>query len=173
VSEEPREIGSLARGNAGPIRFLHGLLNIGEALSVPVIKAVKAEIPAVDLVLIDAPPGTSCPVIEGVRGCDFLVLVTEPTPFGLHDLKLAVDMAKALELPVGLVINRAGIGDRDVYGYCREKDLQILAEIPDDRRVAELYSRGKMAGEHLEDMDAQFTGLLDRILLLTQGDEAA
>jgi len=171
VSEVSREIGSLARGNAGSIRFLHGLLNVGEALSVPVIKAVKSGIPAADLVLIDAPPGTSCPVIEGVRGCDFLVLVTEPTPFGLHDLKLAVDMAGALGLPMGLVINRAGIGDREVYSYCRDINLRILAEIPDDRRVAELYSRGETASEHLEDMDALFSSLLDRILSFARDDK--
>lgn len=172
ITEVPREIGRLCQGEAGSVRFLHGLLNVGEALSVPVIKAVKGAIPEVDLVLIDAPPGTSCPVIESVRGCDYLVLVTEPTPFGLHDLKLAVDMAHALELPMGLVINRAGIGNRDVYAYCRESDLEILAEIPDDRRIAELYSRGEAAGDHLEDVYNLFCGLLERVVPLARHNHA-
>lgn len=172
ITEVSREIGRLAKGSAGPIQFLHGLLNVGEALSVPVIRAVKAAIPDVDLVLIDAPPGTSCPVIESVRGSDYLVLVTEPTPFGLHDLKLAVDTARALGLRMGLVINRAGIGNRDVYAYCRESGLPILEEIPDDRRIAELYSRGELASDHLQGIQALFSGLLDRVLLLARSEEA-
>jgi MinD superfamily P-loop ATPase len=173
ITEVPRDIGRLAIGNSGSVQFLHGLLNVGEALSVPVIKAVKARIPAADLVLIDAPPGTSCPVIESVRGADFLLLVTEPTPFGLHDLKLAVDMARALGLAMGLVINRAGIGDREVYAYCAENGLRILAEIPDDLRVAELYSRGEMICNHLDDLKARFSRLLDEILDLTRGQPLA
>ena len=106
ITEVPREMGKLETGNAGPIRFVRGLLNIGEAMSLPVIKEVRAAVPKAELVIVDAPPGTSCPVIESVRGCDFVLLVTEPTPFGLNDLKLAVEMVRALGLPFGIVINK-------------------------------------------------------------------
>jgi MinD superfamily P-loop ATPase len=171
ITEVPRDIGQLALGTAGSVRFVEGLLNVGEALSVPVIQAAKSRIPISDLVVIDAPPGTSCPVIESVRDADFLLLVTEPTPFGLHDLKLAVDMARALGLAMGLVVNRAGIGDREVYAYCTDNHLRILAEIPDDRRVAELYSRGEMITDHLSDLKVRFSNLLDEILDLTRGNQ--
>ena len=95
-------MGILETGRADDIHFVHGLLNIGEAMSPPVIKAVKQAAPEADLIITDAPPGTSCPVIESVRDSDFVVLVTEPTPFGLHDLKLAVEMIRALKLPLVL-----------------------------------------------------------------------
>ena len=120
ITEVPREVGLLETGQAGSIQFVQGTLNIGEAKSPPVIKAVKTAAPEVDLVIVDAPPGTSCPVIESLRGCDSVVLVTEPTPFGLNDLKLAVEMVRALEMPFAVVINRAGIGDRAVHEYCNQ-----------------------------------------------------
>ena len=113
--------------------FLEGELNVGEAMSPPAIRAVKRSAPPADFVVLDAPPGTSCPVVETVRGCDLVVLVTEPTPFGLYDLSLAVSMVQALELPIGVVINRVGVGDGKVRTYCENHGLQILAEIPDDR----------------------------------------
>ena len=130
---------------AGDVHCIQGLLNIGEAMSPPVIAAVQGAAPNVDLTLIDSPPGTSCPVIESVRDSDFVLLVTEPTPFGLNDLKLAVDMVRALQLPLAVVINRADVGDDRTAQYCRQQHIEILAEIPDDRRVAEAYSRGEMA----------------------------
>ena len=160
ITEVPREIGRLEMGRAGPIQFVQGTLNVGEAMSPPVIKAVKAAAPEVDLVITDAPPGTSCPVIESIRDCVFVLLVTEPTPFGLNDLKLAVEMVRALELPLGVVINRADLGDRGVRLYCRDEGIRVLAEIPDDRRVAEAYSRGELLCEALPDYAARFTDLL-------------
>ena len=163
ISEVSREMGKLETGQAGSIRFVHGLLNIGEAMSPPVIKAVKALAPETDLVIVDAPPGTSCPVIESIRGCDFVLLVTEPTPFGLNDLKLAVEMVRALELPFGVVINRADIGDREVQQYCRQNRIKVFAEIPDDRRIAEAYSRGEMICEALPEYESIFGSLLDGI----------
>jgi len=93
-------------------------------------------------VILDSPPGTSCPFIETVRGSDFCVLVTEPTPFGLHDLKITVQVLRNMIIPFGVVINRAGVGDKKVYDYCREENIRILLEIPYQRRIAELYSRG-------------------------------
>ena len=170
ITERPREIGRLETGNAGPIQFVHGLLNIGEAMSPPLIRQVKQASPDVDVVLVDAPPGTSCPVIESVRGSDFVLLVTEPTPFGLHDLKLAVEMIRALRLSFGVVINRAGMGDHQTEAYCRANRIEIVAEIPDDRRIAEAYSRGEMICEALPEYRSLFAGLLERV---TKGAQAS
>jgi MinD superfamily P-loop ATPase len=160
ITEVPREIGVLEAGQAGPILFVHGLLNVGEAMSPPVIRAVKAAAPETDFVLVDAPPGTSCPVIESIRGSDFVVLVTEPTPFGLNDLKLAVEMVRVLELRFGVVINRADLGDDEVLDYCHRDGIKILTEIRDDRRIAEAYSRGEMVCEALPEYQSLFEGLL-------------
>jgi len=163
ITEVPREMGVLEAGRAGPIRFVHGLLNVGEAMSPPVIKAVKATAPEADLVITDAPPGTSCPVIESIRDCDFVLLVSEPTPFGLNDLKLAVEMVRALKLPLGVFINRADVGDRGVHSYCSQERIKILAEIPDDRRIGEAYSRGELICDALPDYTASFAALLQEV----------
>jgi len=163
ISEVPREMGQLETGAAGPILFVRGLLNIGEAMSLPVIKEVRAAAPPAELVIVDAPPGTSCPVIESVRGCDFVILVTEPTPFGLNDLRLAVDMVRALGLAFGVVINRADLGNEDVRLYCRSNNIKILAEIPDDRRIAESYSVGELICEALPEYGSIFEKLLEAI----------
>lgn len=145
ISEQSREIGKIEIGRADQVQFVHGLLNIGEAMSPPLIRQVRQAAPAAELTLVDAPPGTSCPVVESIRDCDYVLMVTEPTPFGLHDLKLAVEMVKALKLPFGVVINRAGMGDGQTQAYCRSRRIEIVMEIPDDRAVAEAYSRGQLA----------------------------
>ena len=163
ITEVLHETGKVQAGSAGPIGFVHGLLNVGQAMSPPVIRAVKAAAPDAEVALFDAPPGTSCPVIESVRGCDFVVLVTEPTPFGLHDLKLAVEMLRELNLPCGVVINRSGLDDQETLSYCRTNAIDILAEIPDDRGIAEAYSRGEIICETLPDLSRSFRRLLDDI----------
>jgi MinD superfamily P-loop ATPase len=163
IAEAMRESGKLETGAAGGVRFVHGVLNIGEAMSAPLIRQVKGAAPLSDLVIIDSPPGTSCPVVESVRGVDFVVLVTEPTPFGLNDLKLAVEMVRAMKLPFGVVVNRAGLGDLETQEYCRRQGIEILAEIPDDRRVAEAYSRGALACETVPEFRACLEGLLARL----------
>lgn len=163
ITEVPRESGKIEAGQAGPILFTRGILNIGEAMSTPLIRQVKAEAPGADLVIIDCPPGTSCPVIESVRGSDFVLLVTEPTPFGLNDLKLAVEMVRAMRLPLGVVINRAGPRDERIREYCRVHKVDVLAEIPDDRRVAEAYSRGILACDAVPEFRARMEGLLARL----------
>ena len=163
VRETFREIGRLEIGRAGPIRFVRGLLNVGEPMSPPLIKAVKAAAPEADLVIADAPPGTSCPVVESVRGADFVILVTEPTPFGFHDLKLAVELTRAMKLPCGVVINRATLDGRAVWSYCKARRIPILAEIADDRRLAEAYSRGQMACEALAEYRLKFVELLKTV----------
>ena len=163
ITEVLHETGKVQVGSAGTIAFVHGLLNVGQVMSPPVIKAAKAAAPSADVTLIDVPPGTSCPVIESVRGCNFVLLVTEPTPFGLNDLKLAVDMVRALKLPFGVVINRADLGDRETHLYCQKNSIDILAEIPDDREIAEAYSRGEMACEALPGYGQVFESLLCEI----------
>ena len=163
ITEVLHETGKVEVGSAGAIQFVHGLLNVGQPMSPPVIRAVKRAAPEADLVIIDAPPGTSCPVIESVRSSDFVILVTEPTPFGLNDLKLAVEMVRALKLPFGVVINRADLGDQETSVYCRRNRIPILAEIPDDRKVAEAYSRGTMAAEAMDRYRRLFAGLLEKV----------
>ena len=143
ITETPFRVGMIEKGVAmDGVEFVHGRLDVGKPLSPPVIRAARKEAPADGITILDASPGTSCPVIEAVRDTDFLVLVTEPTPFGLNDLKLAVDMARKLELPFGVVINRSTVGDEKVKQYCVNERIDVLVEIPDDRRIAEAYSRG-------------------------------
>lgn len=146
ISEVDREVGMLGAGEAHGMYFRWGLLHVGEARSTPLVRAVKdlTDAPALHTVIIDAPPGVACPAVEAMRGADFAVLVTEPTPFGLHDLRLAVETARQLAMPCGVVINRVGIGDSRVHDYCAQEDLPILLEIPDDRRIAEACSRGEV-----------------------------
>jgi len=142
ITEEKRRIGTLKLGSAGNLELVYGELEIGEPMAVPVIKEVKRHAKNGMNVILDSPPGTSCPVIETVNGSDFCVLVTEPTPFGLHDLKITVQVLEEMKIPFGVVVNRADIGDRKLYDYCEEKNIPILLEIPFQRIIAELYSRG-------------------------------
>jgi MinD superfamily P-loop ATPase len=164
IREVSRPIGEVQWGRRGAVRFAHGRLTIGEATAPPVIRAVKRALPQGEqpaLTLIDAPPGTSCPVIEALRGADFVLLVTEPTPFGLHDLTLAVEMVRKLGLPSGVVINRDGIGDWRVATYCRAEGIPILLRIPEDRRIAQTYSRGEPVVEALPEYRERFAALHD------------
>ncbi len=164
IREVSRPIGVLEKGRAGDIEFVHGRLNVGEALSPPLISAVRNSVGrGGGWTLIDAPPGTSCPVIEAVRGVDFVVLVTEPTPFGLNDLALAVEMVRALEIPSGVVINRSDIGDDRTRIYCRENGIPVLLEIPEDRNLAEAYSRGHSAVGSVAGYEERFRDLLSKI----------
>jgi MinD superfamily P-loop ATPase len=142
IFEVQREIGIVQEGSANGISFNNGILNIGEPMASPLIRKVKEGIQKDKIVILDAPPGTSCPVIETVKGSDFCLLVTEPTPFGLNDLELAVGMLEKLGIAKGVVINKADIGDRGVWDYCKSKEIPILMEIPMDRKIAESYSKG-------------------------------
>ena len=137
-----RRIGALKLGAVGELKLVYGELDVGEPMSVPLIKAVKKKIENNKNVIIDAPVGTSCPVIETVRESDFCVLVAEPTPFGLHDLKITVEVLRKMSVSFGVVVNRAGIGDNKVYQYCEEENIPIMLEIPYQRKIAELYSKG-------------------------------
>jgi MinD superfamily P-loop ATPase len=142
ISEEGKEIGILEFGQAGGIEFIQGKLAIGEIAAPRVIREVKKHINRDRLVIIDVSPGTSCPVVEAVKDSDFCLLVTEPTPFGLNDLVLAVDMLNEIDIPCGVVINRDGAGDSRVEEYCHREGVPILLRIPLDVEIARLYSRG-------------------------------
>ncbi|MCK5030915.1 MAG: ATP-binding protein [Thermoplasmatales archaeon] len=142
ISYRERAIGRIEHGYAKGLDFYHGILNVGEAMALPVIKALKKKVNNSKEVILDAPPGTSCPVIETIRGSDYCILVTEPTPFGLHDLKLAVEVVKHLYIPFGVIINRDGVGDKKVELHCRNEKIPILMKIPHSEEIAQLYSKG-------------------------------
>jgi len=142
IGWKERVIGRIEHGQSNGIDFYHGLLNVGEAQVIPLIKGLKNKINKNKIVLIDVPPGTSCPVIESINGSDYCILVTEPTPFGLHDLKLAVEIIKHQYIPFGVVINRDGIGDKEVEIYCQQNRIPILLKIPEQQKIAYLYSKG-------------------------------
>jgi MinD superfamily P-loop ATPase len=132
-------------------------------MSPPLIRKVREYARADGLTIIDAPPGTSCPVIASMKGANFVLLVTEPTPFGLHDLKLAVGAVNILGIPCGLVVNRSDMGDDQVRAYAQQEGVPILMEIPFDRRIAEAYSRGEMIVEAMPEWKEKFLELYGRI----------
>jgi MinD superfamily P-loop ATPase len=163
ITEVERKIGTIEIGQSDGIRFIHGILEISEAMSPPLIRAVKEAAHNSGTTIVDVPPGTSCPVIEAVRGSDFCLLVTEPTPFGLNDLILAVEMLRILKIPSGVVINRSDIGDDKVDDYCKREDIPILMKIPMDRDLAVAYSNGISLVVAKPEWKAKFMGLLDEI----------
>ena len=168
ITETGRELGVIERGHKNGLEFIHGILRVGEAMSPPLIRKVREYTRPGTLTIIDAPPGTSCPVIASMKGADFVLLVTEPTPFGLYDLKLAVEAVKILGIPCGLVINRADMGDDRVKTYAEEEDIPVLMEIPFDRGIAEVYSRGEMVVEVMPEWKQKFTELYYRIEEIVQ-----
>ena len=164
LTEKPYEIGEAGTCNAGNFSLTDGCLSIGQTMSPPLIRAVKKEAGAGSgTVIIDSPPGTSCSMISAVRETDFVLLVTEPTPFGLHDLTLAVETLRELKLPFGVVVNRADSGDDCVRSYCRKEKISILLEIPNRREVAEAYSRGETLLRAMPEWKEKFERLLDEI----------
>lgn len=162
--EAPREVGIMEEGKTNEISFSHGLLNIGELMSPAVISGVKKAAGKPEILIIDSPPGTSCPVIEAVKDAEFVLLVTEPTPFGLNDLELAIGMVRALDIPFAVAINRSDIGNEDVKEYCHKEKIEIILEIPDDRRIAEAYSRGEMIIRALPDYKRSFEVCWEKIV---------
>ena len=161
-------IGSVERGEAGEVAFAQGTMNVGEPMAVPIIRQLKQWVIPAERdgrpIILDAPPGTACPVVESMRGTDYVLMVTEPTPFGLHDLRMAVDVARGeLNLPVGVVINRDGVGDKGVDNYCASEGIPILMRIPLDRRIAEAYSEGIPLVEALREYRKQFVELWEQV----------
>ncbi|RLI05890.1 (4Fe-4S)-binding protein [Candidatus Bathyarchaeota archaeon] len=142
ITEEKRELGVIKKGFSGDLKVVYGELTVGEPRAVPVIDEVKKEASLDRIVVIDVPPGTSCPVVASINGSDYCILVTEPTPFGLHDLQLMVETVRKMNIKFGVLINKAGIGGNDVYEYCKKEGIPILLEIPFNKKIAELYSSG-------------------------------
>ncbi len=168
ISEKLDVLGTLEQGrSAGGMFFARGLLNVGEPMAVPVIRQLKQVLATAEAqwetVILDASPGTSCPVVETIRGADYLLLVTEPTPFGLHDLRLAVQLAEDLQIPTGVILNRDGIGNSDVVDFCQEAGIPILMRIPMDRNLAETLARGETLIASQPAYKARFQELYNQI----------
>ncbi|MFC2062495.1 ATP-binding protein [Chloroflexota bacterium] len=166
ISEKGRGNGFVEWGHSDGVSFIHGKLTVGEAMAPPVIRKVKEYASNDSTVIIDVPPGTSCPVVEAIKGSDFCLLVTEPTPFGLNDLALAVETVKKLGIPCGIVLNRAGVGDSKVEKYCKKEIIPILLTIPLDTEIARLYSRGVPLVEGLPEWRQRFQELFHRVKVL-------
>jgi MinD superfamily P-loop ATPase len=164
IREVPRPTGLIEAGQADGVEFVQGKLNIGEAMSPPVIRKVKRYIKDAEIAIIDAPPGTSCPVIAAVKDSDFCLLVTEPTPFGLNDLIMAVEVIKELKIPCGVIINRdVEEGEKKVEQYCRDEDIPVLMKIPLDIEIARRYSRGLTLVKWFPEWEKSFVELYGKI----------
>ena len=159
IEKKPLKIGDIESGMAGEVEFFSGKLKIGHVRTPSLIREVKKHIKQDCVSIIDVPPGTSCPVVEAVKGVDFVLLVTEPTPFGLNDLKLAVGLVREMNLPFAVVINRCDVGDDEVEKYCKAENIDIVMKLPDDRRIAEAYSSGNMIVEVLQEYVKLFSKL--------------
>jgi len=170
ISEKTREIGVIKTGKSsdGSVDLVYGVLNIGEVMATPLIDQVKAELNPEKTVIIDVSPGTACPVIAAVQGSDYCVLVTEPTPFGLYDLRLAIEVLRVLKIPFGVVINKAGIGDRKVYEHCEKEGIPILLEIPYDTQIARCYSEGVPFVKEMPEWKERFAEIIDSIYETTR-----
>jgi MinD superfamily P-loop ATPase len=164
ITEIDRTIGVVKVGVGKHIITYEGRLNIGEAISPPIIKYIKRVLGVASFKIIDCPPGTSCPVIEAVSDSDYVILVTEPTLFGLNDMKLAVGMVRELNLPFGVVVNRCGIGDDRIHAFCNSQGIDILLEIPNDRKIAEVCSEGKLIIDTLPEYSVYFDTLINEII---------
>ena len=163
ISEEPREIGVVEMGQADGLEFIHGKLTVGEVMAPPIIRKVKEYSNNDGIVIIDVPPGTSCPVVEAVSGSDFCLLVTEPTPFGLNDLILAVETMRELGIPCGVVLNRTGVGDAKVEEYCLKENIPVLLTIPLDTEIARLYAKGIPLVDGMPQWKDSFRKLFNKI----------
>jgi len=163
ISTGQHRLGTVLLGKARDFEMVYGELEVGEPMAVPLIRAVKKHIRNDRNVILDSPPGTSCPVIQTVSGSDFCLLVTEPTPFGLHDLRIMVQVLENMKIPFGVVVNRAGIGDEKVYKYCGENNIPVLLEIPYERKIAELYSQGTPFCVEMPEWKPKFRSLFNTV----------
>lgn len=167
IKEIPKKIGIVRIGRSDDIDFIDGKLNIGEASGVPIIKEIKNLIKDTDKnVIIDSPPGTSCSVIHSIEGSDYCLLVTEPTPYGLHDLKLAVELVKEMNLPFVVIINKSGEEDSIIENYCKEESINVLAKIPFKKEYAELYSKGNLLIKEDDEIRHTFENLSQKLMEL-------
>lgn len=161
--EKERLIGKIETGGREGIEFVSGILNVGEAMPVPMVSAVKKKVKEDKTVIIDASPGTSCPVVGAVKGSDYCILVTESTPFGLSDLKLAVEVLMKMKIPCGVVINKYDPAYPDTEDYCKQKNIPVLLKIPEERKIAEAYSRGEPLIKVLPEYKEKFIELFKEI----------
>ena len=166
IEEVDRIAGYIDIGRAFGLSYISGRLNIGEAMPVPIVRKVKQNLPHAEIVIIDAPPGTTCPVIEAVKGSDYVILVTEPTPFGLNDLIIAADMVRTLRIPFGVLLNRADIGDRRVQEYCANEGIELIYEIPHSRKAAEAYARGELLTLTVPEFKGYFDYLAEKLITM-------
>lgn len=164
----PKKMGELRHFENSKLSFIESRLDIGQEQATQLIsqtnKYIDKHFPGEVVKIYDAPPGTSCPVMEATKDADYVILVTEPTPFGLHDLKLAVETMKKLGKNFGVVVNRHGIGNDDVMFYCKQENVPVLARIPNDRRIAELYSRGELIYQEIPEVKLQLENIWNYIL---------
>jgi len=159
----PTRIGEIKEFQVKNFPFIEGRLDLGQEMAVPLIAQTieyASQKYKKHIKIFDAPPGTSCPVIEASRGSDFVILITEATPFGLNDLKLAVETMRVLEQKFGVIINRHGIGDASVEEYCQKEDIQIITKVKNDKEIAKLYSKGELIYKKIE----HFKNSLDDIV---------
>ncbi|MEA3313014.1 MAG: ATP-binding protein [Caldisericota bacterium] len=163
IEEVPKEKGRIRKGEKNGQLFIEGILNVGEASGTPLIRGMKKYIPHDRDAIIDSSPGTSCPVVESVGDTDFVLLITEPTPFGLNDLKLAVEMVKEMKLPFGILVNKHEEGNSLIKDYAREEKITILGEIPFSREIAEAYSKGIPVVDVLPDGEKFFVNIMEKI----------
>jgi len=158
IYEGERSIGVIEKGK-NEIDFYRGVLNVGEAMATPIIKALKKKLKVAEHAILDSPPGNACPMIETIKDADYCILVTEPTPFGLNDLRLAVDVVKKMNVPFGVIINKDGIGDKEVEKYCMKEGIDILMKMPYSRKIASLYSQGKLFALEMKGWKEKFQEL--------------
>lgn len=172
----PKKTGSLRDFRIDKLHFVESRLEIGEEQAVQLISKTKKYIAAnygkVSIAIFDSPPGTSCPVMEATKHADFVILVTEPTPFGLHDLSLAVETMRALKRPFGVVVNRYGIGNDEVLAYCLEENIPVLAKIANNRKIAELYSSGKLMYQDFPEVEKSLSDILEYCIKEVKGGTA-
>ncbi len=166
ITEINKELGKVHTMQVnGQCRLIEGRVNVGVYSPVPVIKKAIQSLNGEDIAIYDSPPGISCPFIATVVRADYVVLVTEPTPFGLNDLKLSVATLEQLDKPYGVIVNKAGLGNGEVYSWIAQKNIPLLMEIPFDREIARIYSEGRLLAKEREDYRKRFLGLAERIKL--------
>jgi len=173
LEERPRQSGTLLRGEVGRIHFRSGSLDVGEPRSTPIIETLIANTPDTGVVVVDSPPGTSCSAVAAMKGADRVVLVTEPTPFGLHDLQLAVGLCRKLGCQPSVVVNRCDLGDRQVYRYLETESIDVLAEIPFDRTLSDIYAKGELAAPTHEPLRQALRQIISTLLVQIKGGKAA
>ncbi len=167
ITENPEPIGTIrALDNGIGSGLVEGRLNIGSAMQTMLIRELKSDVSSDHKIIIyDAPPGTSCPVVETVADADYTMLVTEPTPFGLHDLRLTVDLLKDINVPFGVVVNKAGLGNSDVFTFLKKENIELLGELPFEKSYAKKYASGKLLEGVTPEIEARYMKIIDKIVL--------